>query len=119
MPVDPDVTNWIAGGAIVGAFVILWWIAKRWIGLQEEEFDTLHEKVNKIKDTKLDIDAFNGWTSRVDDNFKQILIQQERAFSESREDRNKQSEKIEELVSCTQRFNMNMVERVARLESDN
>jgi predicted nucleic acid-binding Zn-ribbon protein len=119
MPADPNIASWLAGGAIAGAFGVLWWIAKRWINLQEEQFDELHEKVSKIDDKKLDIAQFNGWTRRVDEHFGRILAQQERAFAESREERQRQSEKIEELVSCTQRFNMNMVERVARLERDN
>lgn len=119
MPADPNIASWLAGGAIAGAFGVLWWIAKRWIKLQEEQFDELHAKVTKMDDKKLDIAQFNGWTRRVDEHFGRILAQQERAFAESREERQRQSEKIEELVSCTQRFNMNMVERVARLERDN
>ena len=118
MPQDPNIASWLAGGAIAGVFGVLWWIAKRWIHLQEEQFDELHEKVTKIDDKKLDIAQFNGMR-RVDENFDRLIAQQERAFAESRDERQRQSQKIEELVSCTQKFNMNMIERVARLERDN
>lgn len=119
MPQDPNIASWLAGGAIAGAFGVLWWIAKRWISMQEEQFDDLHAKVSRMDDKKLDIEQFNGWTKRVDSQFERLLNEQQRAFAESREERHKQSEKLDEIASSTQRFNMNIVERVARLERDN
>ena len=118
MPNDPNLASWLAGGAIVGAFVVLWWIAKRWISMQEDQFDELNARVSRMDDKKLDIEQFNGWTQRVDSQFDRILEEQQRSFAESREERQRQGEKIEEMLSSTQRFNLNMVERVARLERD-
>ena len=118
MPNDPTFASWLAGGAVVGAFVVLWWIAKRWISMQEDQFDELNARVSRMDDKKLDIEQFNGWTQRVDSQFDRILEEQQRGFAESRTERHQQGEKIDEMLSSTQRFNLNMVERVARLERD-
>ena len=86
--------------------------------MQEHQFNDLHAKVTRMEDRKLDIEQFNGWIKKVDSQFERLLDQQQRAFAESREERHKQSEKLDEIASSTQRFNLNMVERVARLERD-
>jgi len=119
MPNDPNLASWLAGGAIVGAFAILWWVAKRWIAMQEDQFDELNAKVDRMDDKKLDIEQFNGWTQRFDSQFERILAEQQRGFAESREERHQQGEKIDEMLLSTQKFNLNMVERMARLERDN
>jgi len=117
MPNDPTLASWLAGGAIVGAFAILWWIAKRWISMQEDQFDELNARVSRMDDKKLDIEQFNGWTRRVDSQFERILAEQQRSFDESREERHKQGEKIDEMLANTQQFNLKLVERMARLEN--
>ena len=118
MPNDPSLASWLAGGAIVGAFAVLWWIAKRWISMQEDQFDELNARVSRMDDKKLDIEQFNGWTQRVDSQFERILTEQQRSFAESREERQRQGEKIDEMLASTQQFNLNLVERIARLERD-
>ena len=118
MPIDPNLASWLAGGAIVGAFAILWWVAKRWISMQEDQFDDLNARVDRMDDKKLDVESFNGWTQRVDGQFERILAEQQRGFAESRAERHQQGEKIDEMLSSTQKFNLNMVERLARLERD-
>tara|TARA_Y100000401_G_scaffold48082_2_gene37282 strand:+ start:2455 stop:2820 length:366 start_codon:yes stop_codon:yes gene_type:complete len=117
-PTDPELATWIAGGAIAGAFVVLWWIAKRWISMQENQFNELYAKVSQMDDKKLDIEQFNDWTKRVDSKFERLLNEQQRNFADSRAERQKQSEKLDQMLSSTQKFNLNMVERVARLERD-
>lgn len=117
MPNDPSLASWLAGGAIVGAFVVLWWIAKRWISMQEDQFDELNARVSRMDDKKLDVEQFNGWTQRVDSQFERILAEQQRSFDESREERHKQGEKIDEMLANTQQFNLKLVERMARLEN--
>ena len=87
--------------------------------MQEEQFDELNARVDRMDDKKLDIEAFNGWTQRVDGQFDRILAEQQRSFDESREERQRQGEKIDEMLSSTQKFNLQMVERMARLERDN
>tara|TARA_R110002012_G_scaffold11231_2_gene50919 strand:+ start:1082 stop:1438 length:357 start_codon:yes stop_codon:yes gene_type:complete len=116
MPNDPALATWLAGGAVVSAFVTLWWIVKRWVHIQEDKFSDLQAKMRWMDDKKLDIDQFNGWTKRMDTQFERVLDQQERAFAESRDQRQQQGEKLDELMSNTQKFNLQMVERIARLE---
>lgn len=86
--------------------------------MQEEQFDELNARVDRMDDKKLDIESFNGWTQRVDSQFERILAEQQRSFDESREERHKQGEKIDEMLASTQSFNLTMVERMARLERD-
>ena len=51
--------------------------------MQEEQFDELNARVDRMDDKKLDIEAFNGWTQRVDGQFDRILAEQQRSFDES------------------------------------
>lgn len=116
MGASADFVNWLGTGAIVAVFAVLWWILRRWISMQEEQFDELNARVDRMDDKKLDIESFNGWTQRVDSQFERILAEQQRSFDESREERHKQGEKIDEMLASTQSFNLTMVERLARLE---
>ena len=117
MPTDPNLASWLAGGAIVGAFAILWWVAKRWISMQEDQFDDLNARVDRMDDKKLDVEAFNGWTQRVDGQFERILAEQQRSFAESREERQKQGEKIDEMLASTQSFNLTKAGKSDRVKA--
>lgn len=117
MHIDDGLATWLATGAIVAAFGALSWIVKRWIGAQSDKFDSLDLRIDRVASTKIDKHEFNGWSQRVDAQFQRILEEQQRSFAESREERHKQGEKIDEMLASTQEFNLKLVERIARLEN--
>ena len=120
--VPPELVNWLAGGAIVGAFSFLWWIAKRWINGQAEQIALLQKEIRMVDGKKLDVDAFNGWSQRLlreqKAQFERLIDEQRTQYDQHKDATQRQSEKLEEIARSTQTFNLQVVERLARLERD-
>lgn len=117
MHIDDGLATWLATGAIVAAFGALSWIVKRWINAQSDKFEHMDLRIDRVASSKIDKHEFNGWSQRVDGQFQRILEEQQRGFAESRQERHKQGEKIDEMLTNTQQFNLKLVERIARLEN--
>lgn len=71
---------------------------------------------------KLDVDAFNGWSQRLlreqKAQFERLIDEQRTQYDQHKDATQRQSEKLEEIARSTQTFNLQVVERLARLERD-